>query len=110
MSAVELDELPTHDAGRVPPLGAAAPNPSGTNPVKPLTRDLLRWLADTPRAYDETMEAWRSHCPRFTVWEDALSDGLVRIERVAGQRQGEAAIVLTQRGRAVLDLGTDRRD
>jgi hypothetical protein len=26
------------------------------------------------------MEAWKSSCPRLTVWEDTLSDGLVRIQ------------------------------
>jgi hypothetical protein len=27
------------------------------------------------------MEAWKSSCPRLTVWEDALADGLVRVDR-----------------------------
>jgi hypothetical protein len=27
------------------------------------------------------MEAWKSSCPRLTVWEDAIADGLVRIQR-----------------------------
>jgi hypothetical protein len=25
------------------------------------------------------IETWQSTCPRLTVWEDALADGLVRI-------------------------------
>ncbi|MGH3038697.1 MAG: hypothetical protein ACRDLZ_04715 [Gaiellaceae bacterium] len=33
------------------------------------------------RSYPETIEVWQSSCPRLTVWEDALSDGLVRVER-----------------------------
>jgi hypothetical protein len=45
------------------------------------TLELLRWLAERPRTYAETMEAWTSHCPRLTVWEDALAAGLVRVER-----------------------------
>jgi hypothetical protein len=44
------------------------------------TLELLRWLAERPRTYAETMEAWTSHCPRLTVWEDALAAGLVRVD------------------------------
>jgi predicted transcriptional regulator len=45
------------------------------------TLQLLQWLAERPRAYHETMDAWRSSCPRLTVWEDAVAAGLVRVER-----------------------------
>jgi hypothetical protein len=44
-----------------------------------LTLDLLDWISSRPRTYAETMEAWRSHCPRLLVWEDALLAGLVRV-------------------------------
>jgi hypothetical protein len=44
------------------------------------TRELLAWVAERPRSYRDTMEAWSSHCPRLTVWEDALADGLVHVE------------------------------
>lgn len=47
---------------------------------EPLIRDLLVWLARAPRTYAETMEAWRTSCPRLTVWEDALERGLVARE------------------------------
>ena len=46
----------------------------------------LQWLADRPRTREDVMEAWRSSCPRFPVWEDARADGLVR------QCGGEAVI------------------
>jgi hypothetical protein len=46
-----------------------------------LTSQLLEWVAERPRTYAETIEVWKSSCPRLTVWEDALADGLVRIER-----------------------------
>jgi len=46
------------------------------------TLELLRWLAERPRTYAETMDAWTSHCPRLTVWEDALAAGLVRVDGV----------------------------
>jgi hypothetical protein len=49
------------------------------------------------------MEAWRSSCPRFTIWEDALSDGLVRLEGTGGRAMSDTRVVLTGRGRAVLD-------
>ena len=42
---------------------------------------LLAWIAERPRAYAETLEIWRTSCPRLSVWEDAVDDGLVRIER-----------------------------
>jgi hypothetical protein len=43
--------------------------------------ELLTWIAERPRTYPETLEVWKSSCPRLTVWEDAVSDGLVRVER-----------------------------
>jgi len=39
----------------------------------------LAWVADRPRTYTQTMEAWRSTCPRLSVWEDASIEGLVCI-------------------------------
>jgi hypothetical protein len=45
------------------------------------TLELLAWIAERPRTYPETIEVWKSSCPRLTVWEDALSDGLVRVDR-----------------------------
>ena len=86
--------LPTNVLGG---LTVAAPPLIG-----PLTRDLLSWLARTPRTYEETMEAWRSTCPRLTIWEDALADGLVRVESGHGTRLSEAPVVLTPRGHAAL--------
>jgi hypothetical protein len=49
--------------------------------VAALTDQLLAWIAEAPRSYAETMEAWRTSCPRLSVWEDALADGLVRVDR-----------------------------
>ena len=42
--------------------------PAATAP----TLELLAWIAERPRTYPETIEAWKSSCPRLTVWEDAL--------------------------------------
>jgi hypothetical protein len=60
----------------------------------------LAWVADRPRTYPETMEAWRSTCPRLSVWEDAIIGGLVRLDNGNGR-----AVVLTARGRKLLRHG-----
>ncbi len=52
-----------------------------TAPVA-LVLELLAWVAARPRTYAEAMEAWRTSCPRFPVWEDVTTHGLVAI--VAG--------------------------
>ena len=41
-----------------------------------LTVQFLQWIGEHSRNYTETMEAWRTSCPRLTVWEDALSSTL----------------------------------
>lgn len=42
-----------------------------------LVLDLVEWVAKRPRPYSEVMEVWRTSCPRFPIWEDAVSHGLV---------------------------------
>lgn len=69
-----------------------------TQALDPLILDFLDWLGPAPRPYGETMEAWRSSCPRLTVWEEAAERGLV--ERVNGE--GGAAMRATAAGRALL--------
>jgi hypothetical protein len=69
-----------------------------------LMREFLTWVSARPRTYAEAMDAWRSTCPRHTVWEDALAEGLIRVESGDSLRQSE--VTLTPRGRAVLD-GSD---
>jgi hypothetical protein len=59
-----------------------------------LLRELLVWIGDRPRPYDETIEAWRSNCPRHPVLDDAFTDGLVRVE--------DGVVNVTERGRALL--------
>jgi hypothetical protein len=46
-----------------------------------LTVQLLEWVGERTRSYPETLEAWKSSCPRLTIWEDAVADGLVRVAR-----------------------------
>jgi hypothetical protein len=76
---------------------------ANTASIRPLTRDLLAWIARQPRSYPEAMEAWRSSCPRLTIWEDAIADGYIREESRMGGTLREVQVVLTARGRAVLD-------
>ena len=45
--------------------------------VENLILDLLEWVGRKERTYQETMDAWRTSCPRLPVWEDANDRGLV---------------------------------
>ena len=69
------------------------------NSVDDLVLDLLEWLESSPRPYAEVLEAWRTSCPRLTVWEDAIDAGLIARVHRAGQ---PIRIELTQRGEALL--------
>lgn len=71
-------------------------------PNEALILDLLDWLAQGERPYAEVMEAWRTSCPRLTIWEDALGAGWIR--RRGGANGG--SVELTGEGRAWL---ADRR-
>ena len=64
-----------------------------------LTLQFLGWLAERPRSYAETMEAWRTSCPRLSVWEDATIAGLVALAPGADKR---AIVTLTVQGRSLL--------
>ena len=70
-----------------------------TDPTNALVLDLVEWIAQRPRPYDDVMEAWRSSCPRLTIWEDALDRGLVAHEQVVG---ADAVVNVTARGRIFL--------
>jgi hypothetical protein len=67
--------------------------------LAPLTIDFLAWLAAEPRDYIDVMDAWRTSCPRLTVWEDAIDAGLIARVQVAGQ---PVRIELTEQGQALL--------
>lgn len=53
--------------------------------LTPLTIDFLSWLAAEPRDYIDVMDAWRTSCPRLTVWEDAIDAGLITRVHQPGQ-------------------------
>jgi hypothetical protein len=74
-------------------------------PATLLTRQFLAWVARRPRSYGETREAWRSTCPLNCAWEDALAADLVRLDGGGGRVSDRSPVVLTARGRALLDGG-----
>ena len=51
-----------------------------------LVLDLVEWIAKSPRAYDEVMDAWRTSCPRLPVWETACDRMYV------ARSQGEVSV------------------
>jgi hypothetical protein len=53
--------------------------------VENLILDLLEWLAKRDRSYEETMDAWRTSCPKLTVWEDANDRGLITLDAADGR-------------------------
>jgi hypothetical protein len=59
-------------------------------------REFLTWVAFRPRTHADAMEAWGSHCPRFTLWEDALDGGLIELGALG-------SVHLTADGRAALE-------
>ena len=69
-------------------------------PVSLIMVQFLNWVAEREPSYAEAMEAWRTSCPRLSVWEDATLDGLVRLQADA---DGRSLVRLTARGRAALE-------
>ena len=45
--------------------------------VDNLVLDLLEWVQRKEGTYHESMDAWRTSCPRLPVWEEANDRGLV---------------------------------
>ena len=63
--------------------------------MEALILDLLEWIGPAPRPYAETMDAWRTSCPRLPVWEEANERGFIA-------RDG-ASVSVTRAGRNFLD-------
>ena len=63
--------------------------------LDPLVRDLVEWVAKEPRSYADVLDAWRTSCPRLTVWEDAVDRGLL-------MRKPAGRVVVTEAGRRFL--------
>ncbi|HEY9273522.1 hypothetical protein [Achromobacter sp.] len=62
----------------------------------------LAWIAERPRTYAQTMDAWRSSCPQLSAWEDATANGLVDMSRDREEAHTEPVVILTQKGRTLL--------
>jgi len=69
-----------------------------SEPASLIMLQFLAWVADRPRSYADTMEAWRSSCARLSVWEDSIIEGLVCIGNGA-----DRAVRLTPRGVRLLE-------
>ena len=72
------------------------------DPKEALIQDLVAAVRQ-PRPYAEVIEAWRTSCPRLTVWEDAVDRGLVALETAAGTLQVRA----TPQGQALIPPAAD---
>jgi hypothetical protein len=53
--------------------------------VEALIVDLLLWLSDRERTYQDVLDVWRTSCPRLPVWEDAKDRGFVAQENSVGR-------------------------
>ena len=69
-----------------------------TDTVENLILDLVEWVGRKERSYYETIDAWRTSCPRLPVWEDATDRGLV--ETVSAN--GRSLVRVTAAGLALL--------
>ena len=67
--------------------------------LDPLILDLVEWVAREPRPYLELIDAWRTSCPRLTVWEDAMERGFLQRE---GHSLPATLVHVTHAGQAFL--------
>jgi hypothetical protein len=79
-------------------------HPAHFTAPRALVVDLLAWVSARPRTYRETLDAWRTSCPRLPVWEDTLDSGLVAVVRDEGVElkvalTGECEAFLNEHGR-----------
>ncbi|MEP7084847.1 MAG: hypothetical protein ABI854_08930, partial [Betaproteobacteria bacterium] len=68
------------------------------DPTRALTLQLLEFISDRPRSYSEVIDAWRTTCPRLSIWEDACIAGLVDAQSGPGH-----IVVLTEKGQIMLE-------
>jgi len=66
---------------------------------EPLILDLVEWVAREPRSYRDVMDAWRTSCPRLTIWEDANDHGLLA---QADDGSGRSMVRVTDAGLQLL--------
>ena len=91
----------------MPIPAARGPDDVTATITAPLILDFLEWLTREPRAYAEVMDAWRTSCPRLTIWEDAVDGGYVVRKR---DGRMEVVVEVTPLGHRLLDeAGRSRR-
>lgn len=73
---------------------------------KALILDLVEWIAARPQRYEDVMDAWRTSCPKLTIWEDTVDAGYVRIHSGAGMQK---MVAITERGQELLDANQRMR-
>jgi len=81
-----------HGAGKMPPKAMI-------DTTENLILDLIEWVGRRERTYQETMDAWRTSCPRLPVWEDASERGLVE----TASANGRSIVRATSAGLAFLN-------
>jgi hypothetical protein len=57
-----------------------------SDPLDTLILDLLEWIGPDARPYGETIEAWRTSCPRLPVWEEATARGFIQLDGSQGSQ------------------------
>jgi hypothetical protein len=72
-----------------------------------LMLEFLSWISDRQRTYAEAMNAWQSTCPRHTIWEDAIIDGLIQLNGPGTAH--DPRVELTSRGKAYLNGDTPKQ-
>ena len=66
-------------------------------PIEALILQFLVWVDSQTPTHAEVLDAWQSSCPRLSVWEDSMIQGLVAFD---GSRARH--VVLTEAGRTRL--------
>ena len=56
-------------------------------------------MAKEPRPYADVMDAWRTSCPRLTIFEDAIDRGFIESRTASG---GGVLVAATPAGTAML--------
>jgi hypothetical protein len=64
-----------------------------------LVLDLVEWVAKEPRPYADVMDAWRTSCPRLTIFEDAVDRGFIECRTAHGRG---VRVTVTPAGTALL--------
>jgi hypothetical protein len=73
-------------------------------PMNALTIQLLEWISNHPRTYAEALDAWRTSCPRLSIWEDACIAGLIDCE------PGSRIVSVSRKGHLLLGQRHQRNE